>query len=518
MHSRWNDADAARHAARAADPVLGERVYASRLLGSERSLVLHGGGNTSVKRGGVLYVKGSGSDLAQIREEDFAAIDLQRAIALRDAGHLDNPAVRAAVAAAAVRPGPGASIETLMHALLPWPFIEHTHADAILAITDTVNGERIAAQLFGEMAPLVPFRPSGFDLALACEAAYRQQASARTIGLILLHHGVVAFGHSARESYENMLALVTRAEDHLRAAGAWELPADAHPFTWQECAIAALRARLCRVAGAPLLLALQEGGQWQAFARRPDVAALCTEGPATPQHAVFLRAQALAGTDVEAFARDYGTQVRAACPVLERDHPGFDFAPRVLVDAQLGVWVAARHPAHLRMAQDILQQDLEIKVRACLHDRYAGLPVTENIEAELHYGGFLRQADAAQDASTRLLGQVMLVAAANDADALRQRYQQAGAAVACAGPQTGHAAQARACVREAVRCFGGLDLLVTDAAGLALLEAAAPVLRYSPVGGGRVALAQPSAPGTEALRRRCAALGLRMVETAEEAA
>ena len=95
-----------------------------------------------------------------------------------------------------------------MHALLPWPYVEHTHADSILAITNTVHGERIAAELFGDLAPLVPFHPSGFALAKACDTVYRTQAGPRTIGLILLHHGVVAFGCNARESYEHMLALV----------------------------------------------------------------------------------------------------------------------------------------------------------------------------------------------------------------------------------------------------------------------------------------------------------------------
>jgi rhamnose utilization protein RhaD (predicted bifunctional aldolase and dehydrogenase) len=512
MRSRWNDADAAREAARTSQPLLGERVYTSRLLGAERALVLHGGGNTSVKSQGLLYVKGSGSDLASVKESDFSVVRLDQAAALIERPDLDNAALREAVAQTAARPGPGASIETLMHALLPWPFVEHTHADAILAVANTVNGTRIAAELFGELAPLVPFHPSGFALAKACLEVYRTQASAGTIGLILLHHGVVAFGRSARESYENMLALVTRAEHYLESKGAWQLPVDPRPFSWDVARIARLRRDVSHAAGFPLLLAAQEGETWQAFARRADLEALCAAGPATPQHAVFLRAQAMAGTDIDAFAQRYGTLVRAAHPDIEHEVAGFDFAPRVIVDPELGAWVAAIDPAHLHMAAEILQQDLEIKSRASTHDRYEGLPPGENIDAEIQYGGQERRLRARGGPATRLLGEAVLISARDGNEAPCSAYARAGAGVVHDGSLA-----APELVRDAVRRFGGIDVLVLDSPDIALLDAAAPALTQAPRGGRVVAAGFPASVW-DPLARRCRALGLTMGPALEASA
>jgi len=510
MRSRWNDADAVREAAQANEALLGERVYTSRLLGAERALVLHGGGNTSVKSHGLLYVKSSGSDLAGVKESDFSAVRLDQALALIEGPDLDNAALREAVAQAAARPGPGASIETLMHALLPWPYVEHTHADAILAVANTVNGTRIAGELFGELAPLVPFHPSGFALAKACLEVYRTQASARTIGLILLHHGVVAFGRSARESYENMLALVTRAEGYLATRGAWQLPVDPRPFSWNVARIARLRRDVSRAAGFPLLLAAQEGPAWQAFARRADLEAMCAAGPATPQHAVFLRAQAMAGTDIDAFEQRYAALVRTAHPAIEHEVAGFDFAPRVIVDPDLGAWVAAIDSAHLRMAAEILRQDLEIKSRASAHDCYEGLPADANIDAEIHYGGQERRLRARGGPATRLLGEAVLIGAGEGSEALGSAYARAGAAVVRDGSLGGSAL-----VRDTVRRFGGIDVLVLDTPDVALLDAAAPALTQAPRGGRVVAAGFPASESGP-LVRRCGALGL-TIEPALEA-
>ena len=397
-----------------------------------------------------------------------------------------------------------------MHALLPWRFVEHTHADAILAIVDAYDGPRIAAQLFGDLAPLVPFHPSGFTLAKACDEVYRRHATARTIGLILLNHGVIAFGRDARESYENMLVLVTRAENYLASRGAWNLPSDPRPFSWRPANIAHLRARLCAAAGHPLLLAAQEGPHWQAFARRPDLHALCAAGPATPQHAVFLRARVLAGRDIDAFSRDYATAVHETHPRIEQEAPGFDFAPRAIIDCEFGAWVAGINPPYLRMAQDIAQHDLEIKTRACGHDRYAGLPVAANIEAEIHYGGIERRLRASGDGDTRLLGEAVLVRTASRAEALCTAYAEAGAGVFADGTM-----DAVAAVREAVRRLGGIDVLVIDEPEEAMLEAAAPVLALAPRGGRVVALG--AAAKATAYLGRCTAYGFTIEAPVESA-
>jgi rhamnose utilization protein RhaD (predicted bifunctional aldolase and dehydrogenase) len=494
MQSRWNDDEAARWAAEpAVAPDLGVRVYTSRLLGAERALVLHGGGNTSVKvqladafgvAQEVLCVKASGSDLAQVAPGDFAAVRLAAVRRLIELEDLDNEALMREVSATVARaPSPRPSIETLLHAVLPFKFVEHTHADAILAVTNTVDGERIARALFGDVAPLVPFRHSGFALAKACDAVYREQATANTIGLILLHHGVVAFGDSARESYENMLRLVTRAERYLQAQGAWMLPRDLVPFLEPDPQrIAKLRQELSRTAGFPLLLQREEGAEWQAYARRPDLAALSAEGPATPQHAVFIKREPLLGIDIAAYAERYMRYVAHAHPGRSPADLGLDPAPRVIIDAQTGVWVAGINAHYLQVTGEILQQDREIKTRAAGHDRYAGLPPDAILEAEIHYGGFERRLRASGD-SAALLGEVALVIGpSREAKKTEAALERRGAAVAtatAAGDQV---------LQGLTRRYGGLDMLVLIDAAESAIDACAALLHLAPRGGRVVAV------------------------------
>src|SRR3954453_2277478 len=147
MQSLWNDAEAA-----AFEGPLAQRVYTSRLLGRDHALVLHGGGNTSVKirqrdlfgdDEDILYVKGSGWDLETIEPPGFAPVRLARALRLATLGQLSDTQMVQELRAAMIDPSaPTPSVETILHALLPYPFVDHTHADALLTITNTADGAR----------------------------------------------------------------------------------------------------------------------------------------------------------------------------------------------------------------------------------------------------------------------------------------------------------------------------------------------------------------------------------------
>ncbi len=502
MRSRWNDQDADLFSGD-----IGLRLYSSRLLGQEPALVLHGGGNTSVKttipdRFGapqdVLVVKGSGSDLATVREQDFTPVRLNEVRRLIDLPKLSNDEMTDAVGSCVLRAhAPRASIETLLHATLPFKYVDHTHADSVLAVTNTRNGEAIAARVFGELAPLVPFRHSGFELAKACDAVFRTQATGRSIGLILLHHGVVAFGGSARESYENMLRLVTRAERYLAESGAWELPRDEAPFVpWPLEVVAQLRRDVSRAAGFPLILMQQEDSVWRAFARRTDLETVCREGPATPQHAVFAKRMPMVGRDVARYARAYDDYVTSAHPGATPADLGLDTAPRVVIDPELGVWTAGVSPHYARVTAQIFRHDVEIMSRAQGHDCYAGLPSPAILEAEIHYGGFERRLHQQGGEAVALLGEVCLVA--GSACALRQAVVQAllarGAAVGVDGDAMGDVLVLRPdrglvsggtvhSLRALVSRFGGLDALLLLDHGGEWLEPASGLLALAPQGG-----------------------------------
>src|SRR6202165_3000866 len=162
MHSQWDD-----RAAAAFEGPLAQRVYTSRLLGQDHSLVLHGGGNTSVKirernifgdEEDILYVKGSGWDLETIEAPGFAPLRLERVLRLATLERLSDPRMVQELRAAMIDPSaPTPSVETILHALLPYRFVAHTHADALLAITNTTDGERRVREIYGDSVVAIPY-------------------------------------------------------------------------------------------------------------------------------------------------------------------------------------------------------------------------------------------------------------------------------------------------------------------------------------------------------------------------
>ena len=265
MQNLWDDTVASRCTA-----PLALRAYSSRLIGGDKTMVLYGGGNTSLKTADTLYVKGTGVDLGAVREEHFTALDLLRLRALLDDAQIPDAELMRRVddckhSPKAAKP----SIETLLHAALPYACVEHAHADAVLAVANVSNCEERCAEVFGDLAPVVPYRHSGAALARACQDVLNTQATPRTIGLVLAFHGVVAFGHSARESYGNLLRLVTLAEDWLRSRTAWNLPVA--PIADADTSLAqGLRDQASALAGFPLSMRIVSTPETLAFARRAD--------------------------------------------------------------------------------------------------------------------------------------------------------------------------------------------------------------------------------------------------------
>src|SRR5438128_12407742 len=198
---------------------LAQQVYASRLLGRDHSLVLHGGGNTSVKLRErnifgddeeILYVKGSGWDLETIEAAGFAPVRLDRVLRLASLEQLSDAQMVQELRAARTDPSaPTPSVETILHALLPYAFVDHTHADALLAITNTKDGERRVREIYGDSVVVLPYVMPGFDLARQAAEQFPKQAGPNTIGMVLLNHGFFSFGETASESYERMIDLAS---------------------------------------------------------------------------------------------------------------------------------------------------------------------------------------------------------------------------------------------------------------------------------------------------------------------
>ena len=228
MQSRWNDIKALdaieSYAAKGVGEDLALRVYTTRLLGRDPLLVLHGGGNTSVKTRArddlgeeheVICVKGSGWDMADIEPQGLPAVKLEPLRRLRALEALSDEAmvnVQRLNLIDSAAPNP--SVETLLHAFLPHKFIDHTHAAAVLALVDQPDGEALAREVYDGRMGIVPDIAPGFGLAKAAADVYEQNPKAE--GLILHKHGIFTFGETAREAYERMIEMVSLAESRLR--------------------------------------------------------------------------------------------------------------------------------------------------------------------------------------------------------------------------------------------------------------------------------------------------------------
>ena len=228
MKSGWSNTEASQVVETLAQTGTPEelalRVYTTRLLGQDPKLVLHGGGNTSVKtratdvvgeQHDVVRVKGSGWNMADIEPEGLPAVKLKPLLKLRDLERLtDEEMVNFERSNLIDSSAPTPSIETLLHAFLPHQFVDHTHSTAVLGLTNQPDGETLCREVFARRAGIVPYIKPGFDLAKVAAAVFEEDPAVEA--LILLKHGIFTFADSAREAYERMIEMVTLVEDRLK--------------------------------------------------------------------------------------------------------------------------------------------------------------------------------------------------------------------------------------------------------------------------------------------------------------
>jgi len=370
VKSLWNDAEAAQYAGS-----LGPRVYTSRLLGREKSLVLHGGGNTSVKQREknlfgeareVLYVKGSGWDLESIESAGFTPVDLEYVRRLANLPALSDPQMVNELSTHTLRAAaPAPSVETLLHAVLPQTYVDHTHADAVLSICNAPGGADRIRALYGDRVVQIPYVMPGFDLAAFCARAFREQAGPQTVGMVLMSHGMFSFGADARESYERMIELVSMAEDYLGHRAAWNvrLPAS-RPVSPARETLAELRRAVAAAAGAPMILRRNQSQKFLSFAQHPELARLSQEGPATPDHVIRTKPVPMLGTDVAAFSAQYEAYFARHAPQAKEAKTMLDPAPRMILDGGIGFIAIGRSAKDAAIVEDLYDHTIDVILRA----------------------------------------------------------------------------------------------------------------------------------------------------------
>ena len=451
MESRWSEREAAEYVDRYA-PRWGEalalRVYSSRLIGRDPDLVMHGGGNTSLKgtletlvgdEVEVLFVKGSGWDLDAIEPPGLPAVELSHLRRLRRLASLsDEEMVNQLRTHLFDAAAPNPSVETLLHAFLPHRFIDHTHADVALVVTNQPPGEAeaMAREAFGPRWAIVPYVMPGFALAKLAAEVYERDASVE--GLVLMNHGLFTFADDARTAYERMISGVDRAEGFVRARARSDRAFAAVPRAPGPDAGAAaarlapvLRGVLADASGNPdqpwrrFVLELRTDPETLACLARPDAAELARAGPLTPDHVirtkgphlllqplaldddVRLREQ-LAGAVGEYRARYEGyvaaQQGRARSPITR-----LDSSPRVILVPGVGIFSAGRTKADARIAADIAEHTVRAKALANSLARYTALSDGDLFDMEYWS---LEQAKLGKAKEAPLAGQVALVTGA----------------------------------------------------------------------------------------------------------
>ena len=380
MLNRWRDSEARRFQRGEAVAGLGLRVYGSRLLGEEGGLVLHGGGNTSMK-GAVrdvfgdereaLFVKGSGWDLRTIEVAGFPAVDMGHLQRLAGLDALSDKEMMRQLRGARLDPAaPTPSVEAILHAIIPFRYVDHSHADAVVAVSNTAAGSQKLRDIYGDEVLIMPYLMPGFVLAKAVAEAVAGLDWGGIKGLVLMNHGVFTFHDEAKVSYGNMIDLVSRAEEYLKGRGAWEAPS--RPVTAQEPSaqqLSILRREAGGLFGGAVLVRLDRSPVAAEFAARPDCGELIARGPLTPDHTIHAKAfgAVFEGDDpaagLSAFAKDYkdyfAAHHEAVARRLGEPLQCLDPMPRYGVWPGRGVVYLAANPKRLRVVEDISRHTLQ---------------------------------------------------------------------------------------------------------------------------------------------------------------
>tara|TARA_Y100001936_G_scaffold226575_2_gene246082 strand:- start:16057 stop:18030 length:1974 start_codon:yes stop_codon:yes gene_type:complete len=389
MNSLWNDQEAKKY-----DGDLGLRVYSSRLLGQNKSLVLHGGGNTSVKiieknafgeDEELLYVKGSGWDLEQIEEAGFSPVRLDHLQQLAKLSFLpDTHMVNEMVTHMKLASAPTPSVEAILHAILPYKYVDHTHADAVVTITNTQKGEARIREVYGDLVVIIPYVMPGFDLARICAERFLELAGPNTIGMVLMNHGIFSFGKTAKESYERMVFLVDLAEEYLKCNRAWVVNWGPTKLKNKDVCLdlAQLRRNISDVAGFPVIMARYADAQSLAFISREDISAISQQGPATPDHVIRTKRLPMLGRDVNSYAQAYRDYFAKQDLLANERKTILDVAPRIVLDKQFGMCTVGKTAKDTAVIAEIYTHTMEIIARATLLGGYQALSAKDIFDVE----------------------------------------------------------------------------------------------------------------------------------------
>ena len=303
MKNNWSDSEAnkykKKYKALGHSNDMALRVYTTRLLGRNSQLVLHGGGNTSVKTtikdiDGKLYdilcVKGSGWDMAEIEPEGLPAVKLQPLLALKNKKSLSDEDMVAFQKRNLINiKSPNPSVETFLHAFLPFKFVDHTHSDAIMNITNRPDGYKLCKKIFNNKVSIVPYVMPGFKLAKKINEVYNKNPNIDC--LILLNHGIFTFGNNAKEAYSLMIKYVSKAEKVIKKLKKKKIKQiDKHQIKFNPHEISPiLRGLLSENKNQKFIVNFRINKDLNYFINGKNVRKYSTKGTSTPDHVIRVK-------------------------------------------------------------------------------------------------------------------------------------------------------------------------------------------------------------------------------------
>jgi rhamnulose-1-phosphate aldolase/alcohol dehydrogenase len=404
MRSRWSDAEAQGLTG------LDLLVYASRLVGAETSLVVWGGGNTSLKvterdpRGRevrVLRVKGSGSDLKSISRKDFPGVRMEEILALSEREEMeDQEMVEYLAHSLQELGGPRPSIETLLHGFLPFEAVIHTHADTIVSLSNNDRYAEVIREVYGADVVSIPYRRPGFLLSREVAAALKAHPSAKAV--ILEKHGTINWGQTLKEAYLATIDLISRAEEAIahrargRARFGGQRVSPLAPAERRETALALapfLRGMVSRERR--VILHFDDSPEVLEFAGSEEAGALSQIGPATPDHTIFTkRLPCYVPVDHPADRDGVKTALRKAVERFVQDYTRYfeahrfegatllDPFPRVILIPGLGMFTTGKDKRTSVIVDDIYHHTLWVLGAASAIGRYVSLTAKDAFDVE----------------------------------------------------------------------------------------------------------------------------------------
>ncbi len=373
MKNLWDEKEAEKY-----EDELGLRVYSSNLLGSDDSLVLHGGGNTSLKKDNILYVKGSGWNLSNIKKEGFAPVKLK---ALKEMVNLENLSdkdmVRLQKEAMTDKSAPNPSVEAILHAIIPFKFVDHTHADAIVGISNSVNGETLIKKLFSNFL-IVSYVMPGFVLAKTVQKMTEKLNWQKCEGIILHHHGIFTFDDNAKNSYGKMIEAVSKAELFLDEFAKIDIPI-LKPIDFD---ISILQRIISKEKGHEVVLKTNQNKEALFYSTMEDEK--ISKGVLTPEHIIRTKRVPLILKDnniqkaVDRYKKEYISYFKK----FKKDEIMLNPLPNYAVIKGFGIVSFGKNEKEANIINDIVSHTVNAVLKADKLGGYKSISLKESFEME----------------------------------------------------------------------------------------------------------------------------------------